>query len=146
MLPSLANSSGSALAQKPLWETRSGQAYLGSESGWMREGSLLVKPRRSAPLQQHCFLVIWTAGGWPQTARSPAQPLAHFREPTRKGLAPLCRPPPWRVALPSLSTIWAPFPPQELVAPMATPCSPSFFAMWGRLRKEYKGVQTWKQE
>lgn len=73
-MPSLANSSGSALAQKPLWETRSGQAYLGSESGWMREGSLLVKPRRSAPLQQHCFLVIWTVAGWPQTARSPAQP------------------------------------------------------------------------
>lgn len=58
MLPSLENSSGSALAQNPLWDTRSGQAYLGRLSGFILEGSLEVNPKRKAPLQQHCFLVI----------------------------------------------------------------------------------------
>lgn len=88
MFPSLANSSGSALAQKPLWDTRSGQAYLGSESGWMRDGSLLVKPSRSAPLQQHCFLVIWVAGVWPQTDPQPSLPSPAISEPKGKGLYP----------------------------------------------------------
>ena len=114
MLPSLANSSGSALAQKPLWDTRSGQAYLGSESGWIRDGSLLVKPSRSAPLQQHCFLVIWAAGGWPQTAPSPASPPPSV-SPRGRGCALLCRPPPdrllWGVTPPSSPAIWAPLPP-----------------------------------
>ncbi|TNN77851.1 hypothetical protein EYF80_011908 [Liparis tanakae] len=45
MLSSLANSSGRALAQKPLWATRSGQAYLGRLSGFILDGSLAVKPR-----------------------------------------------------------------------------------------------------
>lgn len=58
-VPSLDSSSGSAFAQKPLCETRSGQAYLGKVSGLILDGSLHVKPRRRAPLQQHCFLVIW---------------------------------------------------------------------------------------
>lgn len=88
MLPSFANSSGSALAQKPLWDTRSGQAYLGRESGWMREGSLLVKPRRRAPLQQHCFLVIWAVGSQPQIAPSPAQSLPHLSKPQGKEASP----------------------------------------------------------
>lgn len=67
-LPSLASSSGSALAQNPFWDTRSGHAYLGRLSGLMRDGSLEVKPRRRAPLQQHCFFVICTASKYPQLA------------------------------------------------------------------------------
>lgn len=97
MLPSLANSSGSALAQKPLWDTRSGQAYLGSESGWMRDGSLLVKPSRSAPLQQHCFFVIWVAGAWPQTDPQPSLPALAISEPKGKGLYPSLQTTPGRL-------------------------------------------------
>lgn len=58
MFPSFANSSGRALAQKPLWETKSGHAYFGRVSGLILDGSLEVNPSRRAPLQQHCFLVI----------------------------------------------------------------------------------------
>lgn len=58
MFPSFANSSGRALAQNPLWETKSGHAYFGRVSGLILDGSLEVKPSRRAPLQQHCFLVI----------------------------------------------------------------------------------------
>lgn len=60
MFPSLDSSSGRAFAQKPLCETKSGQAYFGKVSGLILDGSLDVKPRRRAPLQQHCFLVIWS--------------------------------------------------------------------------------------
>ena len=153
MLPSLANSSGSALAQKPLWDTRSGQAYLGSESGWMRDGSLLVKPSRSAPLQQHCFFVIWVAGAWPQADPQPSLPAPAISEPKGKGLSPSLQTTPgrllWRVTLPSSPTIGSPlllpgtptFPHQLLSSfshhlPMATPLSTSFSIIQGRLRKE----------
>ena len=124
MLPSLANSSGSALAQKPLWDTRSGQAYLGSESGWMRDGSLLVKPSRSAPLQQHCFFVIWVAGAWPQTDPQPSLPAPAISEPKGKGLYPCLQPTPgrllWGVTLPSSPTVGSPPPGNPRLPPPTT--------------------------
>lgn len=153
-MPSFANSSGSALAQKPLWDTRSGQAYLGRESGWMREGSLLVKPRRRAPLQQHCFLVIWAVGGRPQTAASPARPLPHLSKPQGKGARPSPQTTPrWGITLPSSSTIWAPFPPPGsfptgLARGLSPWPLPSPLVTQGRLRKKEEKdeeEQKWRQ-
>lgn len=59
---------------------------------------MLVKPRRRAPLQQHCFLVIWAEGSWPQTASRSLSGSPRGRE-----RALLRRPPPMGVTSPRIT-------------------------------------------
>lgn len=80
-------------------------------------GVLACEAQAQRPTPTALLLGDLDSRGWPQTARSPAQPLPGFGEPKGEGVCPYLqttpRRHPWRVTLPSLPTIWAPFPPRE---------------------------------